>query len=278
MMTLEQLRQQATRIREHILAMGAGPEGAHVGGALSAADLLTILYFQVLRLRPEDPAWDGRDYFILSKGHGGVGLYATLAERGFFPPAELATYAQAGRLAAHPLRSVPGVEFPTGSLGHGLSLGLGRALAARRDGRGNRTYVLLGDGELQEGSIWEAAMAAAHFQLDNLVAIVDRNQLQITGLTEQQIRLEPLGQRWDSFGWRVLEVDGHDLQALSKTFALLATHSGQPAVIIAHTVKGRGVRFLEQHKKSHYVSFSPRLYQRARTELRQGTMEEGRTR
>lgn len=271
MTEIEQLQQRATRIREHILAMGAGPEGAHVGGALSAADLLAVLYFQVLHLRPEEPAWEGRDYFILSKGHGGVGLYATLAERGFFPLAELATYGQTGRLAAHPLRSVPGVEFPTGSLGHGLSLGVGRALAARRDGRANRTYVLLGDGELQEGSIWEAAMAAAHFQLENLVAIVDRNQLQINGPTEQWMRLEPLGQRWSSFGWQVVEVDGHDLHALVETFARLPGQPGHPSVVIAHTVKGRGVRFLEQHKKSHYVSFTPRLYQRARMELRQGT-------
>lgn len=265
-----QLQQQAMRIREHILAMGAGPEGAHVGGALSAADLLTVLYFQVLHLRPEDPQWEERDYFILSKGHGGVGLYATLAERGFFPVAELATYARAGRLAAHPLRSLPGVEFPSGSLGHGLSLGVGRALAARRDGRANRTYVLLGDGELQEGAVWEAAMAAAHFQLANLVAIVDRNRLQINGLTEEWMHLEPLGQRWQSFGWQVVEVDGHDLSALVETFDRLPVDPARPSVVIAQTVKGRGVKFLEQSKKSHYVTFSPRLYQRARLELRQG--------
>jgi transketolase len=270
----EQLRARAMRIREHILAMGAGPEGAHVGGALSAADLLTVLYFQVLHLRPEEPDWEGRDYFILSKGHGGVGLYATLAERGFFPVAELATYARPGRLAAHPLRSLPGVEFPSGSLGHGLSLGVGRALAARRDGRANRTYVLLGDGELQEGAIWEAAMAAAHFQLANLVAIVDRNRLQINGPTEEWMHLEPLGQRWQSFGWQVVEVDGHDLPELVKTFASLPADPARPSVVLAHTVKGRGVRFLEQSKKSHYVSFSPRLYQRARLELRQGAARE----
>jgi transketolase len=274
MTTPVQLQQQALRIREHILAMGAGPEGAHVGGALSAADLLTVLYFQVLRLRPEEPGWEGRDYFILSKGHGGVGLYATLAERGFFALAELATYARAGRLAAHPLRSLPGVEFPSGSLGHGLSLGVGRALAARRDGRANRTYVLLGDGELQEGSIWEAAMAAAHFQLANLVAIVDRNRLQINGLTEEWMHLEPLGQRWQSFGWQVVEVDGHDLPALVETFASLPVDHARPSLVIAHTIKGRGVRFLEQSKKSHYVSFSPRLYQRARLELQQGVARE----
>lgn len=270
MVAFEQLQQHAVRIREHILAMGAGPEGAHVGGALSAADILTVLYFHVMQVRPADPAWDGRDYFILSKGHGGVGLYATLAERGFFPQAELATYARAGRLAAHPLRSVPGVEFPTGSLGHGLSLGVGRALAARRDGCANRTYVLLGDGELQEGAIWEAAMAAAHFKLANLVAIVDRNQLQITGPTEQQMGLEPLGQRWSSFGWQVVDVDGHDLRALVETFARLPLEPARPSVVIAQTVKGRGIGFLEGSKKSHYVSFTPRLYQRARAELRLG--------
>lgn len=268
MTSCELLQQRAMRIREHILAMAAGPEGAHAGGSLSIVEVLTALYFEVMRVRSEEPEWQERDFFILSKGHASAGLYATLAERGFFPTAELATYARAGhRLAGHPLRKVPGVEFPTGSLGHGLSLGVGLALASRRDGRPNRSFVILGDGELQEGSVWEAVMAAAHFELDNLVAIVDRNRLQINGSTEQWLRLEPLAERWRSFGWGVVEVDGHDLSSLLAVFARLPLLPGHPSIVIAHTEKGRGVKFLENNKKSHYVTFTPQLYQKALAEL-----------
>lgn len=267
----DQLKQQALAIRRHILAMAASPAGAHAGGSLSAADVLTVLYFNVLRLRPDDPAWSERDYFVLSKGHASAGLYATLAERGFFPVEELATYAQAGsRLGGHPMRKVPGVEFPTGSLGHGLSLGVGLALAAKRDGRANRAFVLMGDGELQEGSVWEAAMAASHHRLDNLVAIVDRNRLQICGDTETRMGLEPLADRWRAFGWLVAEVDGHDLDGLVNVFSSLPAKADTPSLIIANTQKGRGVKFMEGKKKSHYVNLSPKLYTKARTELEAG--------
>jgi transketolase len=265
------LQEVALRIREHVLRMAASPVGAHVGGSFSATDLLAVLYFHVLRIRPEEPGWEERDYFILSKGHAGAGLYATLAERGFLPVDELATYAcSGGRLGSHPTVKVPGVEFPTGSLGHGLSLGVGLALAAQRDGRGNRTFVLLGDGELQEGSVWEAAMAAAHFGLDNLVAIVDRNRLQINGRTEERMRLEPLADRWRSFGWSVETVDGHDVAALLAAFARVPFQPGQPTMLLAETVKGKGVRFLADKKKCHYVTLTPDLYRRALSELHQG--------
>lgn len=271
MSELEALQQTALRIREHVLAMAAGSVGAHVGGSLSAADLLTVLYFHVLNVRPDDPAWPERDYFILSKGHAGAGLYATLAERGFFAVDELKTYAQpGGRLLSHPTVKVPGVEFPTGSLGHGLSLSVGLALAAKRARRGNRTFVLMGDGELQEGSVWEAAMAAPHFGLGNLVAIVDRNRLQISGPTEQRMRLEPLAERWQSFGWSVVNIDGHSIDALLTTFAQLPLNSEQPTVVIARTVKGKGVKFLADRKKSHYVKLTPDLYRRALKELHEG--------
>lgn len=262
------LRHAALRIREHILGMAANPEGAHAGGSLSAADILTVLYFRVLRVRPDEPEWPGRDHYIHSKGHAAAALYATLAERGFFPTEELGTYARVGgRLAGHPLRKVPGVEFPTGSLGHGLSLGLGLAVAARRDGRPNRVFVLLGDGELQEGSVWEAAMGASHYGLDNLVAIVDRNGLQICGPTEDRVRLEPLADRWRSFGWSVDLIDGHDLDALAAAFDRLPHEAGRPSVVIAATVKGRGVRTLEGRKKSHYVTLTPELHRRFLAEL-----------
>lgn len=266
------LERQALRVREHVLAMAAAPEGAHVGGSLSCADVLTVLYFKVLRVRPHEPDWPGRDHFILSKGHACAALYATLAERGFFPVAELETYNRpGGRLAGHPLRKVPGVEFPTGSLGHGLSLAVGLALAARRDGRENRAFVVMGDGELQEGSVWEAAMAATHFELDNLVAVVDRNQLQISGPTERLMRLEPLAERWRAFGFAVEEVDGHDIAALADAFARAPLRPAAPSLIIARTVKARGVRFMEGKKNSHYAALTPDKYRRAVNELHGGS-------
>ncbi|MGO9955635.1 MAG: transketolase [Solirubrobacteraceae bacterium] len=265
---LADLEAVAVAVREHVLAIGAGPIGTHVGGSLSCTDVLVALYFRVLRVRPDDPRWLGRDYFVLSKGHASAALYATLAERGFMDRGELATYgSSAGRLMAHPTLAVPGVEFATGSLGHGLSLGVGLALAARRAKRGNRVFVLLGDGELQEGSVWEAAMSASQLGLDNLTAIVDRNRLQINGPTEERMALEPLADKWRSFGWHVSSVDGHDFGALVP--ALRATpEPGCPAVVVAHTVKGRGVRHLEHRKQCHFAKLGPPAYERALAALR----------
>jgi transketolase len=263
MTQLEERGERALAIRRHILDMAAGPEGAHAGGSLSCADILAVLFFSTLRRRPEEPDWPDRDHFVLSKGHASAALYAALAEVGLLEVAELATYARSGsRLAGHPPRGLPGVEFPTGSLGHGLSLGVGLALAATLDGRASRTFVLLGDGELQEGSVWEAMMAAAHLRLDNLVAIVDRNRWQISGPTEELVTLEPLADRWRAFGWRVAELDGHDLEALRDTLEG-PIEPGVPTVVIASTTKGRGVRFLEDRKKSHYVKLSADLHRRA---------------
>jgi transketolase len=255
---------RAHRVREHILRMGTSPHGAHVGGALSAADVLTVLYSEVLNVRPDEPRWPDRDWFVLSKGHASVALYAVLAECGFIPVEELASYARhGGRLAGHPLRRVPGVEFPTGSLGHGLSLATGVTIANRRTGRPGRAFALLGDGELQEGSVWEAAMLAGHLGLDTLTAIVDRNGLQITGGTEDCVALEPLADRWRSFGWEPVELDGHDVPALRAAFAGLPARPGRPTVVIARTVKGRGVPMFEGVKKAHAVQLNPRLYARA---------------
>lgn len=262
------IRARAHSIRSNVVRIAAGPHGAHVGGSMSIADVLAVLYFGVLRVRADEPAWPERDTFILSKGHASAALYATLAERGFFPADELATYGLAGsRLFGHPTRAVPGVEFPTGSLGHGLSLGVGTALAARRDGSDRRTFVLLGDGELQEGSVWEAAMAAGHFGLDNLVAIVDRNRLQINGPTERSIALEPLAARWESFGWSVRGVDGHDVGALADALGSVPWDAGSPSVLIASTVKGKGIGFAEGRKKSHYMTLTPALRERAERAL-----------
>jgi transketolase len=274
------LARRAHQIRRHIVDMAAGPAGAHVGGSLSAADIMTVLYFAVLRVRPEQPAWPERDYFVLSKGHAAAVLYAVLAERGFLPVAELSGYARAGsRLAGHPSRAVPGVEFSTGSLGHGLSLGVGTALAAHRDGRSNRVFVLLGDGELQEGSVWEAVSAASFLGLGNLIAIIDRNQLQISGSTRQRSGLDALAARWSSFGWTVREADGHDHGGLARVLRAAAFPEGArpdgPTVLIARTVKGRGLTFLENRKSSHYGTFSPAMRQRALTELATLSMPSG---
>jgi transketolase len=262
------LRTRAHAIRGHILTMAASPEGTHIGGSLSSADILAVLYFAILRVRPDEPDWPERDYFVLSKGHASAALYATLAERGFLPVEELASYARPGsRLAGHPLRHVPGVEVPTGSLGHGLSLGVGLALAARLDDRPNRAFVLLGDGELQEGLVWEALMSAAQFGLGNLTAIVDRNGLQITGRTEECIGLDPLADRLTAFGWSVRTVDGHDVEALGEALLAVDPDGRRPTALVALTTKGRGVPFLEDRRASHYARLTPQLLQRARAGL-----------
>lgn len=262
------LREHACAIRRHVVDLAATAEGCHAGGALSCADLLAVLFFDVLRLRPEEPEWPDRDHFVLSKGHAAAALYAALARRGFLPADELRTYAEAGgRLAGHPLRRVPGVEFPTGSLGHGLALGVGLALADRLDGRPARTFVLLGDGELQEGTVWEALMPAARQGLDNLVAIVDRNEWQISGPTEEVGCLEPLPERLAAFGWEAAAVDGHDVGAVRDVLRGAPLRAGRPTAIVARTVKGRGVAFLEGRKRSHYVRLSSQLERRAHASL-----------
>lgn len=254
----------AARIRAHVVDMCAGPEGGHLGGAFSCADVLAALYFSVLEVDPRRPDDPDRDRFLLSKGHAAVGLYATLAERGFFPVEELAGYGRPGsRLMGHPVRAVPGVELPTGSLGHGLALGCGFALAARYAGRASRSVVLLGDGELQEGSVWEAAIAAASLGLDRLIAVVDRNGLQLTGSTEAIGPMEPLADRWRSFGWAVRDVDGHDPDRLADHLAAAPWEPGRPSVLIARTVKGQGLPFLAGRVASHYVTLSPRNHARA---------------
>ncbi|WP_019067891.1 transketolase [Streptomyces hokutonensis] len=270
-----ELRERATRVREHIADMCAGPEGGHLGGAYSAADIMTALYFDVMNVDPARPDAPERDRFVLSKGHAAVGLYATLAERGFLPVDELASYGRPGsRLMGHPVRAVPGVEAATGSLGHGLALGCGFALGARLDGRDSRTFVLMGDGELQEGSVWEAAIGAASLGLDRLVAVVDRNSLQLTGPTDSIAAMEPLADRWRGFGWAVQEADGHDLAALVRALGTAPWEPGRPSVLIARTVKGRGLPFLEGRTACHYVTFSARNHAKARAVLGRSRKED----
>jgi transketolase len=241
----------------------------HIGGEFSALDILTTLYFGVLRIDPERPDDPERDRFILSKGHAAAALYTTLAARGFFDPAELETFlAPNSRLNGHPdRRKVPGVETNTGPLGHGFPVGVGVALSGRLDGSDRRTFVLCGDGELQEGSMWEAAMAAGHFGLDRLVLIVDRNGLQQGDTTERTMRLDPLADRFTAFGWAVREVDGHDHAALLDAFAATPFEAGRPSCLIARTHKGHGVSFISDRVDWHHHVPTADEYERARAEL-----------
>ena len=244
----------ARAIRQTSLRMVHAARLGHPGGDLSAADILAVLFSSVLRFDPRQPRWPDRDRFILSKGHCSAALYATLAEAGFIPREQLAEYMKPlSLLNGHPDRNkVPGVEANTGPLGHGLPIAVGAAKAAQLTGAPWRTFVLTGDGELQEGSNWEAAMAAAHFRLDNLTVIVDRNRLQQGEATERTVGLEPLADRWRAFGWRVREVDGHDVAALLETFRAVPFEAGKPNCVIAHTHKGRGVSFMEDRVEWHH--------------------------
>ncbi|AFV10885.1 putative transketolase [Thermacetogenium phaeum DSM 12270] len=241
------LEEKARRIRIDIIRMLAEAGSGHPGGSLSGVEIVTALFFHVLRLRPEEPEWPERDRFILSKGHAAPLLYAALAERGFFPREELLTLRKLGsRLQGHPVRNkAPGVEASTGSLGQGLSVGLGIALAGRLDRRDYRVYVLLGDGESEEGQVWEAAMAAAHYRAGNLTAILDFNGLQIDGRIQEVMSPLPLPDKWEAFGWAVREVDGHDFRELLEAFEWAKGVHDRPSMIIARTVKGKGVSFME---------------------------------
>lgn len=247
------LEEMARRIRVEIIRSVDHAKAGHLGGPLSAADILAALYFRVLRIRPAEPAWPDRDRFILSKGHSSIGLYAAMALRGYFPIEELATFdAMDSRLQGHPdMTRLPGLDMSTGSLGMGISAGVGIALGARLTGRDFRTVVMLGDGECQEGEVWEAAMVGARYELDGLIAIVDHNKLQQYGWQDDapEHRLPPqtageLVAKWAAFGWRVLEVDGHDMAAVVDVLETAMQPAGRPTAVIAHTVKGHGVSFM----------------------------------
>ena len=255
------------RIRRHVVDMVCGPEGGHLGGSLSCTDILGTLYFDVMNIDPQHPDRPDRDMLFLSKGHAAVALYATLAERGYFDVEELGTFGtSSGRLMGHPVRAVPGVELPTGSLGHGLGLGLGVALADRLHGTQRRVFVVLGDGEMQEGSVWESAAVAAAQNAERLTAIVDRNGLQLSDHTESVVGLEPLAERWRSFGWTVREVDGHDQNQLRESLTSAPVHR-RPTVLIADTCKGYGVAMLSSRVGSHFVTPSAQQEQRIRASL-----------
>ncbi len=251
-MTAQEIVRLANARRADAITMIHRANTGHTGGALSVLDVLSVLYYDVLRVKPDNPQWADRDRFLLSKGHSVEGYLALLADRGFFPKEELRSFSQAGsRLMGHPNNKTPGVEVCTGALGHGLPVGVGIALAAKRLRKDYRTFVVMGDGEQGEGSVWEAAMAGAHYKLDNLYAIVDRNGLQISGTTEEVMALENFRDKWAAFGWDVAEIDGHDVQALLDYFHT-APQNGRPHCLICHTVKAKGLPFAEGQKAWHH--------------------------
>lgn len=245
----KQLAQHAGNIRQEIVKMVAAANSGHPGGSLSAADILTVLYFHEMNVDPNHVDNPDRDRFILSKGHASPVLYATLAEKGYLPKDELKTFRKLNsRLQGHPSKKLlPGVEQSTGSLGQGLSSANGMALAARLDKRDSRVYVVMGDGEIQEGMVWEAAMAAGHYKLDNLVAFVDYNHLQIDGNVEDIMNVHPVDEKFRAFNWHVITIDGHDFEQIAAALAEARTVKGKPTCIVANTVKGKGVSYMENN-------------------------------
>ena len=243
----------AKRLRRHVITMIATAGSGHPGGSLSAADIIAALYFKILRYDPENPQWSDRDRFILSKGHAAPVLYAALAEAGYFPATELVTFRKLdSRLQGHADRKfTPGVEMSAGSLGMGLSFAVGIALAARLDSKTYRTYALLSDGECEEGQTWEAALSAAHFGLGNLTAIVDYNGIQLSGWTCDIMNLEPFPRKWQAFGWHTINIDGHDFDQILSACQGAERTKNKPTVIIAHTVKGKGVSYMENNVAFH---------------------------
>ena len=247
-----EMRELAKEVRRDILTMTAAVDSGHPGGSLSSVEILVALYCNFLRHDPTNPKWVDRDRFIESKGHACPVLYSVLARRGYFPIEELMTFRRINsRLQGHTHIKTPGVEMSAGSLGQGLSFGIGSALAAKLDSRAYSVFVLLGDGELEEGQIWEAAMAAPFYKLGNLTAIIDRNRIQNDRFTSEVMQLEPLADRWKAFGWKVLEVNGHDFDEILAALRATKDSENQPTVIIAHTVKGKGVSFMENNPEFH---------------------------
>ena len=264
------LQQKAKEIRKNIVSMIVKAKSGHIGCSLSEADILTVLFFNTMHLSPENLSDPCRDRFILSKGHASEGLYATLFARGFFPESWLFNYlVHDCPLTIHPTKKVPGVEINTGALGHGFSIGAGMALAAKKTGRKYRTFVLTGDGELQEGSNWEAAMAAAHFKLGNLTLIIDYNRFQLADTISNTMEINPLRSKLEAFGFDVHDVDGHDTIAMVVLFDALDYSSEKPHAVIAHTIKGKGVSFMENRPEWHHTVPSEDQGKRALEELSQ---------
>lgn len=264
-----QLKKTTLNVRKKIIRMIAAGKSGHVGGAMSSAEIVTALYFKLMNVDPKNPSWEKRDRFVLSAGHKCLVLYATLAEKGYFDEAILDTYGQLkSKLPGHPdMHKLPGVETNTGALGHGLSIAGGMALGLKMDTLDSKVYVLLGDGEIEEGSNWEAAAACSHYLLDNILAFVDRNFLQISGRTAEVMNFEPLSERWKSFGWSVREVDGHDISQIATNALEIPFEVGKPSVILANTVKSKGLSFAEDKAGYHFWKVTPEEMQIAVQDL-----------
>jgi len=264
----EHLGELVRTLRRNVVETLWHAQAGHPGGSLSAVEILAALFFKVMRVDPADPLWEQRDRFVLSKGHASTAYYVTLQQRGFFPYEVLATYDELDScLQAHPDCHTPGVDMPSGSLGQGLSAALGMALGARLRGFDSRAFVLLGDGELQEGQIWEAAMAAPKFRLGNLTAIVDNNKVQLTGHIADVMPIEPLADKWRAFNWNVVEVDGHSIPAIAAACERAAALPETPTAILAHTVKGKGVSFMEDTHTWHSAVVTDEVRRKALAEL-----------
>jgi len=266
------LKEQAKSIRHDIIDTTVWSGGAHIGGAMSMVEIMTILYFKYLNIKPENPHWEDRDRVVLSKGHGGVGYAPVLAARGYFPKDELKEFNHFMSNFGMHLDSlkVKGVDVSTGSLGHGLPMAVGLALGARLQKKSWKTYCILGDGECNEGSVWEAAMSAAHYKVTNLITFVDRNRMMIDGRTEDVMALEPFADKWKAFGFIVKEIDGHDFKALSEAIDYAHQETGAPVLILCNTKKGRGVDFMEDQVKWHYGSIDSELAVKAHESVNRG--------
>ena len=267
--TIEELEELARKCRIEIVKMVYRAQAGHPGGSLSEIDLLAGLYGTTMRVRPDDPDWEDRDRFILSKGHASPGMYALLAERGFISHDDLTSYRVLGGVCqGHvDMKWCPGVDFSAGSLGMGLSFGMGCAIAAKLDGSERRAFVMLGDGEIQEGSVWEAAMAAAHHELGNLKVILDRNRIQNDDFCETQMRMFDIPAKWKAFGWNVKEIDGHNMNEVAEGMQFLTETNDGPSILIAHTVKGKGVSFMEDNPAFHGAAPNDEQYAIALSEL-----------
>lgn len=271
----KQLMANACKVRMGVIESTYGAKSGHPGGSLSASDLFTYLYFREMKVDPADPKWEERDRFVLSKGHTAPGLYAALALKGFFPWEELKTLRHIGsRLQGHPnMNETPGVDMSTGSLGQGISAAVGMALAGKMDDRNYRVYAILGDGEIEEGQVWEAAMSAAKYHLDHLCAIVDVNGLQIDGSTADVMPSEPLDKKFEAFNWNVLHVDGHDYAAIAAALEQAAACKDKPTVILARTIKGKGVSYMENNAGWHGKAPNDEQYEIAKAELERALAE-----
>ncbi len=269
-MDIKSMEERAKVIRRHIVRMLARAGSGHPGSSLSTVDLLVALFYNKLKHNPQQPAWPDRDRFVMSKGHGCPALYAVLAEMGYFGIDKLDTLRQFGSiLQGHPcMKTTPGIEISGGSLGQGLSVGLGISLAAKLDKKDYRTYVMLGDGEIEEGQVWEAAMAASHFKADNLCAIIDQNGLQIDGFIHEIMSSYPIPDKWRGFGWHVIEINGHDYKAILSAYDEAEKIKGRPTVIVAKTIKGKGVSFMENQVDWHGKAPSKDEAERALAELK----------